>query len=249
MKIDSDLITNPPEQNITIMKYFKTFPVYLRSHRMQYHRKIRHVQPGLEITYTHEGRAAFVVGSQVYMQQAGSLMIVPGHLPHQVFFDPMTNFKRTVICIDISRIQKEDSLDLQPLLTEEGFTPVRPSHFKLSPQFCTEFKQITQKMQYELHWQLTGWKRMLFSHLIGLSVLLQRLNNQYNPIDFGTVGEKQVSEVVQQCCQYIEQGLKEDLSLERVSGILSVSPEHLTRLFRKEKGVPYYSLKYSHQYN
>lgn len=238
--IDNALINNPPEHNRTILKYFENFPVYLLSHQLTYHRKVRHIQPGLEITFTHEGRATFVVGHQSYIQTAGSLMIVPGHIPHQVFIDPMMKYKRTVLCIDSREPHNKNVFGLHSLVEGNWFASAGLAHLKMTRKEYIQFIQLVRQMEEEMKLKLSGWRSMLLSQLMGISVLLQRKLEQHHNIDDLSPESIQNANVVDMCCQYIQKGLQDDLSLQRMAKLVSVSPEHLTRLFRKEKGMAYY---------
>lgn len=240
MIVDPSLITHSPIQNMEITRHFSWFPVYVREHQLTYHRKSWHTQPGLEITLTHSGRAAFVVGDRIYMQHAGSLMMVPGHIPHQVFIAPDMKYHRTVLCLDYNGLQEQVGDGLHSLLEPEWFLQSGFRHLTLQPDTFAELVGLTHKLSEEMKAQRSGWRRMVLSHVMGISVLLQRMTER----DAGLQAEEsrglKGQELVELCCRYIEDHLQEDLSLQNVAKRFSVSPEHLTRLFRKERGDAFY---------
>lgn len=240
MIVDTSLITHSPIQNMEIASHFSWFPVYVREHQLLYHRKSRHTQPGLEITFTHSGRAAFVVGNRIHMQHAGSLVMVPGHIPHQIFIAPDMKYRRTVLCIDFQGLREQAEDGLHSLLEPEWFLQAGFRHLTLQPETFAELIGFTHKMSEEMKAQRSGWRRMVLSHLMGVSVLLQRTMERDAEHRAEEPRGLKGHELVELCCRYIEDHLQEDLSLQKVAKRFSVSPEHLTRLFRKERGDAFY---------
>jgi two-component system response regulator YesN len=86
---------------------------------------------------------------------------------------------------------------------------------------------------------------MILAQVLELSVLIQR-NGKGCHADRGLDHElggtlaAPKADFVRDCCEYIEAHLAEELSLHKVAEQFLVSPEHLTRTFRKEKGVSFY---------
>lgn len=240
MKVDRYFVDQPPIRNDRLDDHFKEFPIYLRSHQFHYHRKKRHTQPGVEITFTHKGKAAYVVDHQVYMQSTGSLMIVPGDIPHQLFVDPNMHYKRSVICLDTRGLQSLETGGLGALLEWEWFASLQPHHVKLRPKVYTQLVQLVEAMQGEMLLRSTGWKRLLIARLMEMSVLLQRVieNGQEQTDDASRTLKG--TETVEQCRLYIDRHLSDDLSLQRIAMLLGISDEHLTRLFQREQGQSYY---------
>jgi AraC-like DNA-binding protein len=240
MVVDLNLINHSPISNREINNHFSWFPIYVREHQLRYHQKGLHTQPGLEISFSHTGRAAFVAGDQVYMQNAGSLIMLPGHIPHQIFIAPDMKYHRTVLCIDVQSLQNQTGDGLHGLLESDWFLQEGLHDMKLLPETFTEFIRLTHNMIDEMKRQRSGWRRMVLSHLMGISVLLQRTMEEDAQLQakesYGLKGQ----ELVALCCRYIEENLQEDLSLQKVAKRYSVSPEHLTRLFRKERGISFY---------
>ena len=78
---------------------------------------------------------------------------------------------------------------------------------------------------------------MLLSHVLELSVLLQRGIENRSGTEPCLPDETSLAE---RCAGYIRGHLHEELSLKRVASLFSVSPEHLTRLFRQTKSLSYY---------
>lgn len=236
MKLQRCLFTNPPVINRTIEQYFERFPLYLRDHSHHRPNNNLHIQPGVEISITHEGVAAFLVGEDIYMQNPGSLIVVPGNIPHLVASIPDTNYRRTVICFD-NRSSDPSNL----LLDSDNVIEFDFAHLTLEPEIYTEFRRLVRQMQEEMNLQQSGWKQMIFSQFIAIRVLLRRTIEKYQSRKSLTDSAVKTSmQTVEQICSYIENHLHDDLSLDRMSKQINISPEHLTRLFRKHKCLSYY---------
>ncbi|MDF2923016.1 MAG: AraC family transcriptional regulator [Paenibacillaceae bacterium] len=234
------LLANPPVINQTIDEHLARFPLYLRDHSMHAPRSNMHIQAGVEISVTHEGTATFVVGESVYMQTPGSLMVVPGNIPHHIYSQSTSRYRRTVLCFDDGELAK-DATGLLALIGTHGIAPTQFCHLTLPPEIFTELRRLTSRMQAEMDAQLRGWKQMILSQFMDMGVMLQRVIEEHHVKQTAAASlSNRQTEIVEGCSQFIEHHLYDDLSLERMSKLMSVSQEHLTRCFRKYKGTSYY---------
>jgi AraC-like DNA-binding protein len=191
----------------------------------------------LEINLSHEGKAAYVVGTDIYMQSSRQLILFPGNVPHQVFPDEADPYTRSVICLNESVVNRELASFVQTVL-QPGLTCVR---YQLSVDAYAKMSGILRNMDEELKRQDSGWERMILAQVLELSVLIQRSGTDYHADDQSTgLGAAIKQDLVHGCCEYIVEHLAEELSLHKVAGRFLVSPEHLTRMFRKEKGISFY---------
>jgi AraC-like DNA-binding protein len=249
MQLDTRLWNDSPIWNQVVDGYFKQKPVYLQKGLLKVHRKGLHIQPGLEINLSHEGKAAYVVGKDIYMQSSRQLILFPGNVPHQVFPDETNPYTRSVICLNESVVNGELMSFVQSEL-QPGQTCVR---YQLSMEAYAKLSGILQCLDVELKRQEPGWERMIMAQVLELSVLIQRSGkdhrvDQRNDGLSGVVGNvgsggrfaAPKPDLVRDCCEYIEAHLSDELSLHKVAERFLVSPEHLTRSFRKEKGVSFY---------
>lgn len=62
MDIHSILLDDHPEWNRKVDQYLRQFPLYVSYQLVPVHQKKLHVQPGVELNVSHEGKAAVVVG-------------------------------------------------------------------------------------------------------------------------------------------------------------------------------------------
>jgi AraC-like DNA-binding protein len=240
LELDPILINQPPELNRIVERNFKRFPIYLRKEQLGAHREKLHVQPGVEINLSLEGEAVFVVGHQIYRQQPGQMILFPGNVPHQVFIDASRYYKRAVICIDDVFLRPNLSDSVIPLPHLQWFANVPCCHVQLEPKTFAMLKQTVFLMYEELQEQKTGWEQMLVAQMLSLAVMVKRIMEDESPHGRQLAPRNSSRELIALCCSYIDSNLNEDLSLQNVARLFHISPEHLTRLFKREKGMAYY---------
>lgn len=236
MKIDASLLNDSPLWNREVARFLHDLPVYSRQDNLNAHRKL-HVQPGFEIDICHHGRAIVVIGDRTFVQSPDSLFVIPGHVPHQIYPDLSVPYRRTVICFDDrtlrNRLQMGESNALDFAWAAD------PKRYRLQPDsgLFLQIKSLSGQMCEELKRRASGWETMALSHLLGISVLLNRWVER---LDRESRNEREFPHYVIRCCDYIATHLHEDLSLPTVAKLFSISPEQLIRSFKREKGMTFY---------
>ncbi|MDF2663154.1 MAG: AraC family transcriptional regulator [Paenibacillus sp.] len=232
MELDREILNAPPIKNPFVENGFKEYPVYARQELLREHKQRLHTQPGIEINLTLEGKAAYVIGHEVYTQSPGQLLVFSGRVPHQVYINPSCQYKRAVICFDEAGLMKETEFRSMPGF--EMFGDFEPSYkqWMLEPEMFATIRWIVSRITEEIGEQKPGWREVVGSQLISLAVFIRR----------SAEGRERVpgSDPVAICCEYIQNHLHEELSLQNVSRLVHMSSEHLTRLFKRERGVTFY---------
>src|SRR5690606_32694546 len=108
--------------------------------------------------------------------------------------DPATRYRRTVICVDDQGLKEANQMGLFSLLDADWFSCVDFCRLTLPADVHLELKRMAQQMYAEIATKSIGWGRMALSHLIGISVLLQR----YKEVSDGT----SISHLTDVCCKY-----------------------------------------------
>lgn len=232
MELDRDLLNAPPILNPFVENGFKQFPVYARQELLRAHKQRLHIQPGIEINLTLEGKAAYVIGSQVKMQSPGELLLFSGRVPHQVYIDPSCQYKRTVICFDEIGIRRESEFDAMPAF---DFNPRSGPTFRqisLTREMFANIRWIVSRISEEFLERNSDWKHVVSSQFASLAVFIRR--------SMEAAESAPSSDPVSLCCEYIVNHIDEDLSLQSVAKMFHISPEHLTRQFKREKGFTFY---------
>ncbi|WP_158301705.1 AraC family transcriptional regulator [Paenibacillus mesophilus] len=231
MKLNESLLKAPPTLNVIVENGFKSYPVYARKDHLRAHNYCLHTQPGIEINLTIEGKAAYVIGNHVSMQYPGQLLVFSGKVPHQVYIDPSCQYKRTVVCFDESSM-REAGFRLAPDLEMVRLPALAYQQVHLEPEMFADIKQIASRLSDEIQVKHTGWKQVVSSQLSILSVYIRRSMEAS-----ANIGNQ---DIVSLCCDYIVEHLPDNLSLKHVASMFHVSPEHLIRLFKREKNITFY---------
>jgi AraC-like DNA-binding protein len=240
MSVDLNLINHVPVANRIVERHFREFPVYLRKESIRAHRYKLHVQPGIEFNLSLTGTATYVIGERIYRTAPGQLLVFPGCVPHQVFVDDNAAYRRAVICVD-------DATLLQGAAPYPGLPSALHwfdndccRQFQLQMNKFSVIKQIALLMHKERQEQKKGWQHMLLAQLLSLTVIVERMVEEQADACTRAAPRYATRELADRCCSYIEAHLYEDLSLNNVAPLFHVSPEHLTRTFKREKGVAFY---------
>ncbi|MDF2723716.1 MAG: AraC family transcriptional regulator [Paenibacillus sp.] len=236
MKIDASLLNDSPMWNREVAGFLHDVPVYSRQDNLNAHRKL-HVQPGFEIDICHHGRAIVVIGDRTFVQSPDCLFIIPGHVPHQIYPDLSVPYRRTVICFDDRTLRSR--LQLGESNVFDFAWAADPGMHRLQPDTAlfVQIKSLSGQMCEEIGRRANGWETMALSHLLGISVLLNRWVENRDRI---RPPERELSHYVDRCCDYIATHLHEDLALPTVAKLFSVSPEQLIRSFKRDKGMTFY---------
>lgn len=84
MEISKELIQGEPVWNDFVAELLRRVPIFSKQDSIKEHKK-RHIQPGVELNICHQGRALVVVGNDMFMQSPDQLVLIPGHIPHQIY--------------------------------------------------------------------------------------------------------------------------------------------------------------------
>lgn len=237
MEISKDLVQGEPVWNDFVAESLRHHPVFTKQDSIKEHKK-RHIQPGVELNICHQGRALVVVGDDRFMQSPDQLVLIPGHIPHQIYPDPSSGlFRRSLVCLDEQGMTTSFGRDYVKALDLQWVSALTSYQFRMPPESMTLIKALTQNVRIEMRKGQHGWETMVFSYLLAISTLLKRETLR---LKSGLPDAGEPEDCVQACANFIAANLGEDLSLKRVSRHLQVSQEHLIRLFKREKGITYH---------
>lgn len=195
-----------------------------------------HCQPGIEISIVREGRAMFRCPYVERSVGESDLLVYHGHVAHQHEALGGT-FRRTVICFDDRKLSSARAGDMQ-LLDVGWFVHVPLLMLRLTRSMGERFSQLAADLEREVALLRTGWREACFFLVGELWVGIRRLAEIQDAM--GPPVPREVPGLVARCCDYVAEHLDEDLSLARVSEFAGISPEHLTRLFASELGIPFH---------
>ena len=200
--------------------------------------KLSHVSPHLhdhyELYFFIEGDVDYRVGEAIYHLEYGDYLLIPPNIPHHPVFNSYdTPYRRFVLWMS--------SKYYHQLL-------------ELAPDFSYSFDYVTQHLVYHfrtdyiVHQSIQGKLLELIEDLNGTApfkqtnsnLLLASLLMELNRITYNKL--HQVAPCYQNVlylniCDYINNHLGEDLSLETLSKFFYVSKYHISHIFKENMGI------------
>jgi AraC-like DNA-binding protein len=237
MDLNGFMITDEIKWIDDIEDSFRDFPITLRSDKKRTGTDYHH-QLGLEIHMTTEGSGTMVVGKQVLLQTPRSVLVFWGSVPHQMI--TASSYKRKVICVDLHEPYAGTLPKLHRLIDFSWVQQDACLSFSFDPKTFKQIEDLYNLMQQEMDNRKVGWEQMMLTHMLQITVILQRSKASSDAAAPDSHSMVKMSEIVQLCSDYICSNLSEDLSLKTVSKRFAVSGEHLTRTFSKEIGISFY---------
>lgn len=236
-KLPEALCVGQPRLSPVVVNALAAAPIYI-DFRQSQQQSTFHYQPGFEIHLTHEGRARFAIGDRIFHQTPRQGLLFRGQRPHQFKADDSFRFQRTVICFDPERLgivlPNSALMSLDWLGAGECFP------FRLNPGDFTRMDDLCRRLRLEANLQVHGAHEMSVAALIAIIVMIRRNPAAPEPGSRVDSVYRQTGDLVQFASGYVQNHLSDDLSLSAVARIFKVSPEHLTRSFKRQLGVSFH---------
>ncbi|MDR1284352.1 MAG: AraC family transcriptional regulator [Opitutaceae bacterium] len=204
-----------------------------------------HTQPGVEIHLTMEGRALFHVAGRNHFQTARHGMVFRGRLPHQIVADRAYPFQRTNIVFRpedfVARVRGAAGFLLDWLPAGAAFP------FVLGERDFARADELARWLRTEVNLRLQGWEDAVPGILLGLLTLARRNGAGRGGVAPGAEsgaepegGRAARRGLVGEACAHVGNNLDGSLGLGEVAARFRVTPEHLTRSFRRQLGVSFH---------
>ena len=193
-----------------------------------------HKQPGIEIHFACQGYSTFYIEDQPYSHNKWSLIMFDASTPHRVISDGP--FDRVVVLF--APDGRTGNMWLEMLVLEE----LRRS-FPISLSFPSkgggeEVKGLFLALADEFNNSRPARSSMLCGLLNQLIALIYRSYLGQN--QQGSVLHRQLSwdrDPVAAVQEYIHQHLDESIQVSHLASVFNVSPEHLSRTFKRQTGL------------
>ena len=171
-----------------------------------------------ELYFLEEGNCTYIIDNKVYNVRPGDMVIIPDGIIHHTKYD---NIKHSRILINCN-------YDYIPDSVRTGvFTG---NYLYRNPFIADELKKILDKIdgEYKLNDSLSD--EIISCHTYSLFYLLMRNAESCVVADDG-------NKIIIQAVSYIRENFSSDITLSSIAKRFSVSPEHFSRLFKKETGL------------
>ncbi|GMV80515.1 MAG: hypothetical protein AMXMBFR7_16990 [Planctomycetota bacterium] len=186
-----------------------------------------HTQPGLELNFTHEGRGTLWISGRPIPVSPRCVVLFDARRPHRLTLDRPQPYRRTVLCLDPGKLRELD-------LTWIGGGP--PLTACLTKEAYGKLDEYCGALQFEALVRGTEWEPLTRALLTQIVVLLRRQTAGVQE----PRSDESAARLTSLAAGYAAGRLDQPLRLTEVAGKFHVSPEHLTRAFRVEYGVPFH---------
>lgn len=196
-----------------------------------------HVQPGVEIHLTMEGRGLFHVAGRNHPLGPRQGLVLHGRNPHQLAAAREFPFQRTVICFDPADFNARVRGEALPLL--DWLPDAGAFSFALNEGDFVRFDELARRLRYETQLRPQGWREATLGLLLGVLSLVRRNGMTALPGGDDAIRSRR-GDLVHQACAHVRTHLADPLPLNEVAEWFDVSPEHLTRSFRRHLGISFH---------
>ncbi len=171
-----------------------------------------------EIYFLEEGNCTYIINDKVYNVRAGDIVIIPDGIIHHTKYDDINHSR---ILINCKSRYLPDSVQMS---VSSGIYLYR------NPFITDEIHKILCKIEAEYRLNDTYSDEIVSCYTHSLFYLLMRNTDTCLAVDEG-------NKLIEQAVAYIRENFSADISLSSIAKSFSVSPEHFSRMFKKETGL------------
>ena len=171
-----------------------------------------------EIYFMLEGNCIYIIDDKVYNIQAGDIVVIPDGTIHHTKYDDI-NHSRILINCSCEYIPES----VRSVISSENY-------LYRNPFITDEIKRIFEKTEAEYKLKDSFSDEILTCLTHSLFYLLLRNSDSCITVDDG-------NKVIEQAVAYIRENFASDITLSSLAKRFSVSPEHFSRMFKKETGL------------
>ena len=177
----------------------------------------RHYHNTLEIYYLKEGACHYFIDNRIYEVKVGDIVIIPEGVIHKTNYSPPYHSRMLINC----------SQHFIP----KSVIPLIPSFIYIyrNPGIIKDVEYIFQKIGAEYDGSSQFRNEALKCYTNELFFLIAKNANHREEMSSGSI-------FIEETVKYIQKNYMNEISLSDIAKMKSVSPEHLSRTFKKETG-------------
>ncbi len=178
----------------------------------------RHYHNSFEIYYLKSGSCNYFIDNRSYDVRVGDIVLIPEGVIHKTNYDKLIPHTRYLINCSSAYVPR-------------GVLPIIPSMMYLyrNSDISSEVEDLLEKIAKEYERRDEFRNEALRCLTFELFFLLARNINDCTEVSSGSL-------FIEETVDYIQKNYMNDISLSDMSHAHSVSPEHLSRTFKKETG-------------
>ncbi len=177
----------------------------------------RHYHSTFEVYYMKDGTCNYFIDNKSYEVRGGDIILIPDGVIHKTIYSNLPH----------SRCLINVTTDIIP----QGVAAMIPSMIYLyrNPDIIPELEYLFGKIEEEYGGRHQFRNELLVCYVSELFYLLARNSDRRTKVETGNI-------FVEQTVKYIQANYMNDITLPEMAKMRSVSPEHLSRTFKKETG-------------
>lgn len=181
------------------------------------HESPHHYHHAFEIYYLKSGECNYFIGNQAYKVESGDVILVPEGTIHRTNYGGVAHTRLLINC----------SAEYIPAAVAEQLTAV--GNLYRNKKAAEQLEPIFEKIEDEYEHADEFSADVLRGYTTELLVNILRNANEHE-------NKAHENSLVAQALQYIRQNYMNEVKLSLVAKTFSVTPEHLSRVFKKETG-------------
>ncbi len=171
-----------------------------------------------EIYFLLEGNCTYIIDDKVYNVQSGDIVIIPDGIIHHTKYDDINHSRILINC---------DENYIPEALLSNASSGI---YLYRNPFITDEVREILRKIEKEYKLKDNLSQEIISCYTHSLFYLLIRNEDSCLAVDDG-------NKVIEQAVAYIRENFVSDITLSSLAKRFSVSPEHFSRMFKKETGL------------
>lgn len=171
-----------------------------------------------EIYFLLEGNCTYIIDNKVYNVKPGDIVIIPDGIIHHTKYDDIRHSRILINCAS----------EYIPSSVKAGISCGR--YLYRNPFVYDEVKKCFRKIEDEYMLGDSYTDEIIRCHTNSLFYFLMRNADSCLAVDEG-------NKVIEQAVAYIRENFASDITLSSLAKRFSVSPEHFSRMFKKETGL------------
>ncbi len=179
----------------------------------------RHYHELFEIYYLKEGHCRYFIDNRVFEVEKGDVVLIPESVIHKTNYDGEEH-TRLLLNVARSYIPSEALLRLPKL-----------SYLYRNAEALPEIDLLFARMEEEVKRSDELSREAIRALVALLFCTMLRHENGF------AAAKESGSELIESCVKYVRENYMHAISLSEAARIHSVSPEHLSRSFKRETGI------------
>ena len=171
-----------------------------------------------EIYFLEEGNCTYIIDDKVYNAKAGDVVVIPAGIIHHTKYDDIRHSRMLINC----------TRDYIPESVQSAVSS--GTYLYRNPRLTDEIKGILCKIESEYNLGDNFSDEIISCHTHSLFYLLLRNADSCVALNEG-------NKVIEQAIAFISENFTSDITLSALAKRFSVSPEHFSRMFKKETGL------------